>query len=187
MDNLYIDALIVQLNEVSRQVKETFAPLNTTQLNWKPAPNKWSIAQCLDHLMVSNSTYYPEFDRIIKQQPFTNWWGKIPFLPALAGKMLLDGVKPTSTIPLPAPGNFTPSNSDIPDTIVQDFDRMQQTFIGYFTRLQTIPEHERVLVTSPVARFITYSLKDCLNILTFHEQRHLQQALRVMKMDDFPK
>lgn len=180
MDNLYIDALIVQLNEVSRQVKETFAPLNTTQLNWKPAPNKWSIAQCLDHLMVSNSTYYPEFDRIINQQPFTNWWGKIHFLPALAGKMLLNSVKPTSKIPLPAPRNFVPSSSDLPDSIVNDFEQQQQLLIGYFTRLQSIPNHEKVKVTSPVSHFITYSLKDCLNILVYHEQRHLQQALRLI-------
>ncbi|MGH7471115.1 MAG: DinB family protein [Longimicrobiales bacterium] len=36
------------------------------QLNWKPAPDSWSVGQCLDHLININREYDPTFDRIQK-------------------------------------------------------------------------------------------------------------------------
>ena len=43
-----------------------FGQLNSEQLNWKPAADSWSVAQCLDHLISANREYYPVFDRILK-------------------------------------------------------------------------------------------------------------------------
>ena len=32
-------------------------PLTPEQLNWKPAPEKWSVGQCLEHLAISTEVY----------------------------------------------------------------------------------------------------------------------------------
>jgi len=31
--------------------------LGPHQLNWKPAPDVWSVGQCLEHLCVANEVY----------------------------------------------------------------------------------------------------------------------------------
>ena len=37
--------------------RRLFSELSEAQLNWKPAPEKWSIAQCLEHLAVTSSKF----------------------------------------------------------------------------------------------------------------------------------
>ena len=47
---------IVTLEHITKQVQSEFGMLTKEQLNWKPTPDTWSIAQNLDHLMVVNET-----------------------------------------------------------------------------------------------------------------------------------
>jgi hypothetical protein len=46
---------------------------------------------------------------------------------------------------------------------------------------------EKIKMTSPVTRLITYSLMDAYRIIINHEKRHLLQAVSVSQMDGFPK
>lgn len=186
MEIHYTDSLTNLLNEVTLRVKENFGHLTPEQLNWKPAPNRWSIAQCLDHLSVSNKTYFPEFERMAKQIPFDNFWGKIPFLSGLFGKMLLKSIHPDSKPRLKAPSKFVPSKSNLPETVLTDFELTQQELINHYQALKSVSNHESLKMTSPASGFVTYFLKDCLNLLVLHEQRHLNQAIRVMHSPDFP-
>lgn len=48
-------------------------------------------------------------------------------------------------------------------------------------------DRERTIITSPLLRWVTYSLDDCLTILVVHEKRHLQQAERVMEAGAFSR
>ena len=45
---------------------------------------------------------------------------------------------------------------------------------------------EKIVVTSPAAAAITYSLMDAYRIIVVHEQRHFQQAKRVIQESGFP-
>jgi hypothetical protein len=46
---------------------------------------------------------------------------------------------------------------------------------------------KKIKISSPVNGFITYSLSDCFEIITYHEVRHLNQAKKVMETEGFPK
>ncbi|HYV55678.1 MAG TPA: hypothetical protein VE933_13915, partial [Chitinophagaceae bacterium] len=41
--------------------------------------------------------------------------------------------------------------------------------------------------TSPVIRMVTYILRDAFQFLIQHEHRHINQATRVKRNDNFPK
>ena len=47
-------AWLSRLEQIKNTAQVELSALNSSQLNWKPADKKWSIAQCLDHLIVSN-------------------------------------------------------------------------------------------------------------------------------------
>src|SRR5882724_5817859 len=51
-----IDTEAAKTNEVASRL---VVGLSEDQLNWKPAPGSWSIAQCLDHLAVSTEKFEP--------------------------------------------------------------------------------------------------------------------------------
>ena len=42
---------------ITGDAKALFGHLTREQLNWKPAANSWSVAQCLDHLITINREY----------------------------------------------------------------------------------------------------------------------------------
>ena len=53
------------LTETIARVEQTasaeFGALDGDQLNWRPDANRWSIGQCLDHVMKANAPYFEIF------------------------------------------------------------------------------------------------------------------------------
>ena len=45
---------------------------------------------------------------------------------------------------------------------------------------------EKIVITSPVADAVIYSLMDAYRLIVVHEQRHFQQAKRVTEETGFP-
>jgi hypothetical protein len=181
----YIENLITKLEDVSRSAESGFGTLTPGQLNWKPSDNQWSIAQCLDHIIVSNETYYPQLEKIISGKWKNSLWQNMPYLHKMWGKILLKSVSPDTVKKVKTSRVFYPASSGIPRTIIKEFVSHNKSLTEFMIR-SSQANHDKIVITSPVSAFITYSLRDTFTILTLHEERHLQQAKRVMDAADFP-
>jgi hypothetical protein len=53
-DEPFIQRMLQKGKEAGEKVKNEFENITQEQLNWKPAPESWSIGQCLDHLVVAD-------------------------------------------------------------------------------------------------------------------------------------
>jgi len=176
--------LIATANKIADEAKATFGRLSPSQLNWKPSADRWSVAQCFDHLLASNNGYLPVVDGVLAGKKPT-FWERMPVLPGLAGKLLIKSLEPATTRKLKAPKRFQPAQSDISGSVINDFVDLQ----GKVVEKMKATEHldlERIVITSPVSAAITYSLMDAYRIIVVHEQRHFQQAKRVMEESAFP-
>ena len=178
--------LMAQLDAVDQQARQNFAMLSSEQLNWKPSLEKWSIAQCLDQLMVSNTTYFPIFEQMIKGIYQPSLGVRINPLKKFFGRMGIKTLGPTPSKKFKNPQIFEPSSSNIPPTIVQEFSHHQDTLKFYFKQLQNLNTN-KIFMASPVSPIISYSLKDAMAILAGHEQRHINQAMEVLHHPNFPK
>ena len=49
-----IDTVIRDAKQIAADVRASFGGLSAAQLNWKPSAERWSIAQCFDHLLAVN-------------------------------------------------------------------------------------------------------------------------------------
>ena len=179
-----LPSLIAEANSVASNAKSKFGHLTASQLNWKPSADRWSVAQCFDHLLTSNKGYFPIIDGVLagKKQTFLQ---RIPVLPGLAGKMLIKSLDPASTLKIKARKNFEPAQSEISASVIDDFVAQQ----GKIVEKMKATEHldlEKIIITSPVLGAITYTLMDGYRIIVVHEQRHLQQAKRVTEERGFP-
>ena len=176
--------LIATANNIANEVKSTFGHLSPSQLNWKPSADRWSVAQCFDHLLTSNEGYLPIVDSVLAGKKRT-FWESMPVLPGLAGKLLIKSLDPANTRKMKAPKRFEPAQSDIKASVITDFVDQQ----GKIVEKMKATEHlalEKIVITSPAAAAITYSLMDAYRIIVVHEQRHFQQAKRVMEESGFP-
>lgn len=176
--------LIATANNIANDAKSTFGHLTQSQLNWKPSADRWSVAQCFDHLLTAHKGYLPAIEGVLAGKKRT-FWERMPVLPGLAGKLLIKSLEPTTTRKMKAPKHFEPAQSDISGSVINDFVDQQ----GNIVQKMKATEHldlERIVITSPAAGAVTYSLMDAYRIIVVHEQRHFQQAKRVMEESSFP-
>ena len=186
MDLLTADltTLIASANKIADEAKVTFGNLSVSQLNWKPSAERWSVAQCFDHLITTNKGYFPVIEDVLTGKKRT-FWQNIPLLPGLAGKLLIKSLDPASTRKLKAPKRFEPAQSNISGSVINDFVDQQRRIAEKMKSTEHL-ERERIVITSPAAAVITYSLMDAYRIIVVHEQRHFQQAKRVTEESVFP-
>jgi hypothetical protein len=178
--------LIDVAKRVPAEVRAEFGALRADQLNWKPAAGKWSVGQCFDHLITSNAQYFPIFDRILAGDRTRTFWERLPLLPGIWGQTLIKSVSPDGARKQKAPKIFAPSMSAVDAGIVNRFVDQQSRVIDYLSAITAV-DADKIIVTSPVARVITYSLLDACRVIVAHEQRHILQARRVTQLPGFPK
>jgi len=176
--------VIAAANNTAAEAKSAFGNLTPSQLNWKPSPERWSVAQCFDHLLTSNRGYLPIFDSVLagRKQSF---WESMPVLPGLGAKLLIKSLDPATTRKLKAPKNFQPAESDIRSSVIDDFVEQQQVIVDKMKATEHL-DVEKIVITSPALSVVTYSLMDAYRVIVVHEARHFQQAKRVTEEPSFP-
>src|SRR5262249_61604947 len=109
----------------------------------------------------------------------------VRWLPRLLGTLLIKPLRPASGKRVNAGPPFSPSPSHIAAEIIPRFIEQQDRLLSLMevTRRFNL---DGITITSPVVRFITYSLMDAYRIIVVHEQNHFVQAKRVMEMSGFP-
>lgn len=177
--------LIVAARALAEEAQRQFGGLTERHLNWKPGTDQWSVGQCFDHLLTTQASYFPIFEAVRSGRRKTAFFERLPLLPRLWGKLMIDAVSPAAPRRLRAPRIFEPARSDIDGAVVRSFAAQQEMLAENFLAVERQNLGE-VVITSPVSPLITYSLLDACRILVAHGQRHLQQATRVAQAPAFP-
>jgi len=184
--NDQFDTLVRDAKQIAEDAHASFADLSASQLNWKPAAERWSIAQCFEHLITSNKGYLPIIETVRTGKKQTRFVERLPVLPGLAGRLLIKSLDPASTRKIKAPKKFEPAQSDISPSVIDDFVAQQGQLIEGMKSTSHL-DLEKIVITSPALSFVAYSLLDAYRIIVTHERRHLQQAKRVAEESGFPK
>lgn len=169
---------ITELETNTQLFKQYFAGLSPEDLNWKPDPQTWSIAQNIDHLITINSTYFPVLDEIQAGRYQSPWLGKIGFIPRFMGNLIYNASLPDRRKKMKTFPIWEPAESDIDGMILQRFEGHQKTMADYIEK--AAPAIERGLViSSPAQGSLVYKLERAFDIIVVHEKRHLEQAKEV--------
>jgi hypothetical protein len=180
-----LDTILAEADKNAADAHAVVAGLNDAQLNWKPSPDKWSIAQCLEHLTAASKGFNPYFvDAISRGRERFAAASPPAYQPSFMGRWLIKHVEPESPRKLRAPKIFKPSTSNVQNA-VDNFLEQQKTFLRFVGETSGI-DYNRTRLRSPVTPLVRYSLADAYVITVSHEQRHLQQARRVRETPGFP-
>ena len=176
---------IEQIESINMQVHDDFSSLSDAQLNWKSQPEKWSIGQCLDHLIVANKSYFPSFEKLIYHRYKLSFLQKLNPFKKLMGPVMIKYLGPQPNKKFKSPKIFEPSASRIAFTIVDDFLRHQEELKSYFRKLYQL-DTKNLVIASPSSGFVMYTIADCMQLIAVHEQRHTNQAKTVLHHPNFP-
>ena len=113
-----IDGLVAELEKVGREASEVFGSLSPAQLNWKPSAEQWSVGQCFDHLIVTNSSFFPDLRRVAAGTFQSSLWGRISPLSGFFGRYILSALDPAKGRKIKAPPAFLPAKSDVDADVI---------------------------------------------------------------------
>ena len=173
-----------EVEEIVADTRETFGSLSEEQLNWKPAADSWSVGQCFDHLIKSNEAFDGEFERLSSGDRKQSFWENYSPLTSFFGNFLLKAVK-NDKKKFKAPSEAIVPPSDIPAGIIDRFVDQQHDIREKVKSIENL-DFEKITVTSPFFKIMTYRLDKALEIGIEHEKRHIRQAKRVMESARFP-
>jgi hypothetical protein len=178
--------VIDELGRSGADAKAVFGSLSVEQLNWKPAPKSWSIAQCFDHLITTHSLYFPLFERLAKGDRKQTFWESASPLSGFFGRFLIRSLRPENLKPMKTTAKAMPSSSEIGGDIIDRYAAHQEQLIRAISGVPSDVDPAKTIITSPLMRLVTYSLQDCYDLLAVHCARHFNQAKRVMENNAFP-
>lgn len=154
--------------------------LTAAQCNWRPAPGRWSIAECLRHLIAADSLYLVKMDQMIAEARAKGLTGPGPYRFGWFGAWFARSLEPPPRFKVKTQRVFDIARGrDWPvEETLADFGALVAGLRDRLRRANGV-ELGRVKTTSPAARLLSFSLGACFAILAAHERRHLWQAEQV--------
>ena len=169
-----------EINQITLDFNQTFGNLSNTDLNFKPKPDVWSIAQNINHLIIVNQSYFDVIQSVINQNYKAPAHARFKFITNFFGKMILGSVKPERARKFKTFGIWEPSSSNIQEGILTRFEENQEVLKKLIEDSLPLLENN-VVISSPANKTIVYKLETAFDIITSHEKRHLNQAKELLK------
>jgi hypothetical protein len=171
-------------------LKTKYANYSDKQLNWKPNPQTWSLIENFAHLNEYAGFYHAAFlrriattrFRIPREQFASSPLGRSAWVSMKLGKQ--NNIKRKFN----APKAYNPT---IHPEIVHE-NGVQLLLAGQQELLQVLEASiavnmRKVKVPISISKIIRLRLGDALLFVAYHNERHMQQALNLTKMPQFPK
>ena len=176
---LWLKDVIKDLKEIEETTKNEFQNLSEENLIWKPAADKWSVAECLQHIIIANSIYIKDIEQRLQKAELKTIEYPISF--SITGKLFLYAVDPKYTWKVPAPQIFKPVRENKVESgirTVQEFLRLQEEIMAIAVKACAY-DHQHVHTYSPLSKLLKFNVGEQLYIMMRHTKSHINQALRV--------
>lgn len=176
---LQVERILADLDDLTRGL----AP---QALSFRPAPGRWSMADCLAHLNAMGAWYLKQIDRSLAEARARGLVPAGPFRPSPLERWLVSLTEPpVRRLRVRAPAPFGPGRGADPAEIVADFRSLQEALRGRLLQAGAV-DLKRARARSPFSRRLRLSLGACFAHLLAHERRHLWQARQVRQDPGFP-
>ena len=174
-----------QLLSVRQDATGLMSGLSEAQFNWQPAPGRWSMAGCFDHLNKSASQLFiPMIDKAIAAGRAQNLKSDGPFAYSAFERWMIRTNDAPAKTRFKAPKNVQPSPHLSLDQVRDEFVRWQDEF-GKRLREADGFDLRRVKQVWPIWP-LKWSLGSFLQMMLAHERRHVWQAREVRQHPSFP-
>jgi hypothetical protein len=173
-----------QFEDTRKEAGDLAGALTEQQFNWRPAPEKWSIGQCLAHLATTDRVL-PAIDRAIADARTRGWLAPGPFRYGWVTRWVIGSMEPPPKRRMRTPPILTPaatvlSRDEVLRTLAASRDRLLERI-----QAATGLDLKRAIVVSPVSRLFRLPLGGYFAFLAAHDRRHLWQARQVRGASGF--
>jgi hypothetical protein len=172
----YADKL---LKDTEKGVFDAVKGLSEAQLKFKPAPDQWSVEECVKHIAISETNLWGMVDGTLKQAANPEKRMDIKMTDEQVVKGLEDRTNKVKTADAFKPEN-TPFKSS--EDALASFKQNRQKLIDYVK--STNGDLRNHVASSPIGTYDAYQL---ILLIGAHSNRHTQQIEEVKADPNFPK
>jgi hypothetical protein len=178
-----IDQFRSQFEQLSAEADALTNPLSDEQFGWRPSPDSWSIAECLDHLNATARVYLPALDEGISDAIRRGVYSEGPFKYNWLGRLTVrfSGLR----VRMKAPDEVLPGTGRTRNEILNAFRAYQVQYIDRLRQANGV-DLARARVRIPVNGWLRIPLGSGFELMIVHSRRHLAQARRVIEAEHFP-
>ena len=170
---------IEQLAKTELGVFNSLKGLSDAQLNFKPAPDKWSISDCVKHIATTEMFLWQMTSAALKQPADSSKRSAIKVTDDQVLQMVSSREKKIKTAPPLEPQNS--SFKSCPDALSGFYDSRKMLTEFVATTSDDMRDH---VVALPFGSFDSYQM---ILFIAAHSNRHTQQIDEVKADPNFPK
>ena len=173
-----LQAYYRQFAAIEQDARLLLDGLTEVQLTWREEATTWSVADCLNHLVVTGHQSLRHIRGAVVKARAGGLFGSGPFRHSALRNWFIRLMDAPPTIKFKAPKAYRPA-LDLPASeIVAGFFLLQDELIRALEEANGI-DLARVKVGNPVTPWFKMSLGQEFAFTAAHERRHLWQAARV--------
>jgi hypothetical protein len=168
-------AIVSELDAAQERLHRLAARLPDDLWPRRPAPERWSVGECVAHLNLTSRAYLPVLHSAIDEARALGGPAPARYHRDPLGWMLWATMGPPARFRVRTTAAFVPSADDAPAEIRAGFDALQAELAACVRAGDGLPL-QKVKIASPFEPRARYNLFAALGILARHQHRHLWQA-----------
>lgn len=167
-----------QLSQSKEHFLKIIKDLTSEQLNFKPTPDVWSVAECAEHIAISENMIFSRVEEALKATPDAARRSEVKMTDDQVVQMITDRSYKVKTNEA-----FQPKNTfgSIEGTI-KEFTSKRDQHIEFIDK--TTDDLRNRIVVFPFTTLDSYQV---IIFMAAHSERHTRQMEEVMAHPDFPK
>lgn len=180
-----LEAYLTQLRSIEQDLPG-LANLDPARFNWRAAPDRWSVGQCIEHLNITIERYLPVLRAAVQSaraQGLTSSEG--PFTIGWLERWFIRSLEPPVRRRFKTPKSFVAPPDLDPVTTVERARRLRSELAEVIRSADGLNQ-PKIKVRSQFAP-ISWTLNGTFAVLLAHERRHLWQARQVRNDPAFPR
>ncbi len=174
-----------QIAAVQQDVAGLTRGLSDGQLNWKPDPSKWSIAQCLSHLDKAAIEDMETVSKSVEDARSRGLLSNGPFKYGAISKWFVNSVEPPPKQKSKAKPGFQPGDNFKGEQLLREFQETHDRLIQTYKKAEGI-DLVKAKARGPVGPF-NLPLGQKMRLTAVHARRHVYQARQVKENPNFPR
>jgi hypothetical protein len=179
-----IEGFLLQLLAVDQDVPGLVGGLSPARFNWRPAADRWSIGQCLEHLNLTTERYVPVLRKALSDGRAKGLTRGGPYSLGLFERWFLKGMEPPPRWRTRTGKAFIAAGELDPVTTEQRAHHLHEELAACMKDAEGL-NLQAIKVKSQFGP-VRFTLNGTFAILLAHERRHLWQAREVRNHRAFP-
>ena len=183
--NSELDGYLEEIRYIRQDVAAIVANLDDGPFTWRPAPDRWSIGECFEHLNLTAAAYVPAIDAAIADARARNLRSAGPFAYPMLERLFVAWNEPPVRRRGKAFKAYRPPSRLSPDPVMNAFSSWQDRLAERVKGADGL-DLRRARRRSPIVPIMKWSLGTMFALVLAHERRHIWQARQVRNERRFP-